>query len=305
MKIIRTAIGSMVTWGFIKEIQKHDVEVIGVDSDPNAYALHKLNGYVVPNANDPNYIDKMLNIVEIEEPDAIISGPEEELLVLAKNRDLFEDVVLLCPSYESLKICTDKLEVHNTCKRLGIPAPKIYPRDEIQDCYIRKPRFGRGSLGISRVSIEEILENHYLYKNDDYILEEYIKGKEYSIDILADREGNALSVVPRLRMQVVNGKSIRSRTVRDVEMIEQAQKIVKFLKLFGPSCIQCIKNEKGNHFIDINPRFGGGSILSIKADPTIIPNLIKLIKREETIPSEGHKKGLTMLRYYKEIYINE
>jgi carbamoyl-phosphate synthase large subunit len=58
-------------------------------------------------------------------------------------------------------------------------------------------------------------------------------------------------------------------------------------------------------FIEINTRFGGGSILSIKADPTILINLIKLIKGEKTDPSVNFKEALTMMRYYSEIFVNK
>ncbi len=301
MKIIRTAAGSIVSWGFIKELQKLGIEVIGVDSDHNSYALKKLAGYVVPKANEADFLDVILDIIDIEEPDAIISGPEEELLVLAENREYFNEVMLLMPSYESLKICTDKLEMDKFLRQIDVPTPIIYVIELIKDYYMMKPRFGRGGKGIKKVSIEDILDKD-LHLNDDYIFQEYIEGEEYSIDILADQEGNTLNIVPRLRMKVIDGKSVISKTVYDKEIIDYCRIIVKKLKLFGPSCIQCIKNNSGVYFIDINPRFGGGSILSIKADTTILPNLIRLINRVEPRPNDKFEEGLTMVRYYKEVF---
>jgi carbamoyl-phosphate synthase large subunit len=300
MKIIRTAVGSMVTWGMIEELQKLGIEVIGVDADFWSYAFELLdNYYVIPKANKPDFIKKLFGIAKYEKVDAIISGPEEELLILSKWRETFEreGIMILCPEYESIEFCIDKLKLNEFLRGNGIPVPKIYDEKEISSDYENAPhtklkwRFGRGGK-----KIETQIENYLLHQ-------EYIKGIEYSVDVLADKEGNTLNMVPRIREKVVDGKSVMCKTIVDKEIMTYCRKIVKKLKLFGPSCIQCIENEKGIYFIDINPRFGGGSILSIKADPTFLFNLIQLIKGEIPIPSNTFKEGLTMMRYYKEVYI--
>ncbi len=302
MKIIRTAVGSVVTWGFIKELQKLEVEVIGVDIDPLSFAFQLLdNHYVIPRADNKKFIDAILTILDIEEPDAIISGPEEELLVLAKNIDLLHGTVLLAPEYQYLKICTDKLKMDKFLRQIGVPTPRRYELNNIELPCIEKPRFGRGGKGVIKINSEEAIRDSL---NRVSLLQEYIEGDEYSVDVLADREGNTLNIVPRLRMEIVKGKSVRSKTVYDLHIIEYTRRIVKALRLFGPSCIQCIKNETGIYFIDVNPRFGGGSILSIKADPTFLPNMIQLIKGENPLPSDDYKEDLTMLRYYKEVYVD-
>ena len=40
----------------------------------------------------------------------------------------------------------------------------------------------------------------------------------------------------------------------------------------------------------------------MKADPSIILNLIKLIRGEQPTQSRGFKEGMVMLRYYSEVY---
>ena len=286
MKILRTCIGSMISYGLVKELQKAGIEVIGLDSDPNCYAFQKLDCYVVPKADDREYIHRILDIIELEQPDAILCGAEEELEVLLRNKPHLGDVIILAPKYHYLLTCMDKRNLHDFFMQMNIPTPRSgYSLDYAS---ITKPRFGRGGKG----NIE------YL------IIQEYIKGIEYSVDILADREGNTLNIVPRIREKVIDGKSVISKTIYDKEIMNYCKKIVKELRLFGPSCIQCIKNDSGVYFIDVNPRFGGGSILSVMADPSILPNLMKLIEGEKVMPCEGFEEGLTMKRYYKEVYSN-
>lgn len=307
IKIIRSAVGSMPSWGLIEELQKAGVEIIGIDSNPLSFGLYLLErSYVVPRGDDPKFIEQISKIINKEQPNAILSGPEEELLSLSKNKRRIEErgSLLLCPDYEYVEICTDKKKTYEAFKKIGIPVPEIFDSTSVKFPCIIKPRFGRGSSNIYIARNEDEL-NFYIKNVEEPVIQEFIQGEEYTVDILADKDGNALSVVPRLRLGIESGISVKGKTVYDEEIINYCKKIAKELKLFGPSCIQCIRNKEGVKFIEVNPRFGGGSILSIKADPTIIPNLIKLIKGEKPEPSKGFKEGLVMLRYYSEVFIME
>ena len=307
IKIIRSAVGSMPSWGLIKELQNAGVEIIGIDSNSLSFGLYLLKkSYVVPRGDDPNFIKEILKIIDKEQPDAILSGPEEELLTLSKNKGRIEErgTLLLCPDYEYVEICTDKKKTNEVFERIGIPTPEIFDLNSAEFPCIIKPRFGRGSSDIYIAKNEGDLQ-FYLKKIGEPVVQEFVQGKEYTVDVLADKEGNALSVVPRLRLGIESGISVKGKTVYDKEIIVYSKKIAKELKLFGPSCIQCIRNDEGVKFIEVNTRFGGGSILSIKADPTIMPNLIKMVRRENPTPNRGFKEGLMMLRYHSEVFILE
>lgn len=302
--VIRTAVGSPVVFGLIKELKKRGVKVIGADCDPLSAGFYFCDkSYVIPRSDSPQFLEAFLKICDIEKPDAIISGPEEEILVLAKNKKFFEkrDILLLTPDYKTAQLCADKIATYKFFGKENIPFPKIYQRSNVKFPIIIKPRFGRGSAGVNKAADEEALK-FYSKRVKEPIFQEFIDGIEYTIDTFADLDGRPLSIVPRIRLQVESGVSMRGKTVFDREIIGYCKKIVEKLKLFGPACIQCIKNKNGVKFTEINPRFGGGSILSIKADPTIIVNLIKIIKGEKPIKSKGFKKGLTMLRYYSEVF---
>ncbi len=305
IKIIKTAVGSMPSWGLIRELQNSGVEVIGVDSNHLSFGLHLLNRrYVVPKGSDSNFIIEMLKIIKKEQPSAILSGIEEELLSLSANREKIEEngILLLCPDHEYVEVCADKWKTSDMFVRIGIPTPIIHDCDSVEFPCVIKPRFGRGSSNVYIVNDTEDL-HFYINKINNPLIQEFVQGSEYTIDVLADRNGNVLSVVPRMRLEIESGISVKSKTVYDKEIIDYSRHIVKKMKLFGPSCIQCIRNDNEVKFIEVNNRFGGGSILSIKADSTIIPNLIKMIKGEKLEPSKGFKEGLTMLRYYSEVFI--
>jgi carbamoyl-phosphate synthase large subunit len=307
IKLIRSAVGSMPSWGLIEELQNAGVEIIGIDSNPLSFGFYLLKrSYIVPRGDDPSFITEILKTIDKEQPDAILSGPEEELLTLSKNKSRIEErgTLLLCPDYKYVEICADKKKTNEVFERIGVSTPEHFTDvDSVRLPCIIKPRFGRGGSDIY-VAKDEVDLRFYLKKIEEPIIQEFVQGEEYTVDILADKDGNALSVVPRLRLGIESGISVKGKTVYDEEVIDYCKKIAKELKLCGPSCIQCIRNEGKVKFIEVNTRFGGGSILSIKANPTIIPNLIKMVKGEKPEPSGGFKEGLVMLRYHSEVLIS-
>lgn len=303
--ILRTSVGCTAAIGLIKKLRKRKIRIVGIDCEPLSAGFTFCDkSYVVPKWSSPRFLKEILRICDIEKPKVIISGPEEELLLLSKNKELFEKkgVLVLTPEYETVRICADKFFTHEFFKKENIPVPEVYRnKRDIKFPIIIKPRFGRGGVQVFKVCDKDELK-FYLKKVKDPIFQEFIDGTEYTIDIFADLDGKPLSVVPRVRIQVESGISMKGKTVFNKEIMDYCREITEKLKLSGPSCIQCIKNKKTLKFIEINPRFGGGSILSIKADLTVIPNLIKIIKGLKPKSSKGFKRGLVMLRYYSEIY---
>jgi carbamoyl-phosphate synthase large subunit len=291
--------------GLVTELKKRNVRVIGTDCSPLSAGLYLCDrGYVVPRGENPRFIDAILRICDAEKPKMIISGPEEEIITLSRNMKLFKKrkILLLCPDYKTVEVCSDKLKTWKKFKELGVPVPEIYDESHVRFPCIIKPRHGRGGQHIFKVDDPAQLRS-LLKKVKDPIIQEYVEGVEYSVDTLSDLKGRPLSIVPRIRLEVESGVSVKGEVVCDEEIINYCEKIIKKIKLPGPSCIQAIKTDGEVKFTEINTRFGGGSILSMKADPSIVSNIIRMAKGEKPIPSSGFKEGIVMLRYYSEVFV--
>jgi len=305
--IVRGSVGSPGAAAFINELKRSGAKVVGLDNNPLSSGLYISDkGYLVPKGNDPKLLTEIIKICNIENPDVIISTSEDEVLALSKQKELFakKGILLLCPDYDIVRICRDKLETHKILRKYDIPTPELYEKDKAKFPCIIKPQFGKGAIDVFKVENKNEFE-FYLRKVKHPVIQEFVKGDEYSIDVLSDLNGKPISIVPRLRIQVESGISMKGMIVADKKIIKYCDYIARKLKLVGLSCIQCIKNDQGIKFIEINTRFGGGSILSIKADPTIIPNLMRIIKGKKPLKSGKLKNGLTMLRYYNEIFITK
>jgi len=305
--IIRSAVGCLSAMTLVNELKRCGVRVIGLDSNPLSAGLHLCDkGYVIPRGDEPRFLEEVLRICDHEKVNAILSGPEEEVLVLSENKELFakRNILVLCPDFDTVRVCADKMETYQVFKERGIPTPEIYDQENVRFPCIIKPRFGRGGRELFKAEDTHELE-FYFQKVSHPVIQEFVGGVEYTVDTFADLEGKPLSIVPRVRIQVESGISVKGRTVYDEEIISYCQKMVKELRLIGPACIQCIKNDEGLKFTEVNTRFGGGSALSLKADPTIVRNLVNIVKGETPVLSKGFKQGLTMLRYYSEVFVTE
>jgi len=310
MKILRTAVGSLPSLGLIKELESYGIEVMGADSDKYSFGHHYLkDSFIIPNATNINFIYSIHDLIKNYDIKAILTGPIEEIKQLSLHRQFLEaekKCTILIPDYSSVRKCIDKLSTYLWFHKYKIPYPKIYNHRNITfPCFI-KPQFGSGSAG--SFILNDKKEFDLYSKKPNMIIQEYIKGTEYSIDTLANKNGNPICIIPRIRIKTRGGLSIVSKTVYNEKIINYTKNILKTFKLFGPSCIQCFEDENGNiKFTEINNRFGGGAILSIKSCNRFIPSLIELINDNYMKVNDllEFKKGVIMTRNFTEIFYEE
>lgn len=315
LKIIRSAIGSPVSTGFLKFLKENDIYVIGTDITELAVGRLLCDKfYIVPKSNfEDKVIDTYQQIIKSENASWIISGPEDEIGVLLKNQKVLNSSLFHLPM-ETFSIVTDKLELYKFLKENTLlPQPQTEALDLLNiknfinsQKVILKPAKGRGSRGIIFTPLSEI--EYYMSKlsNVGYIVQEIVEGKEFTVDTLHDFQGKVLNIIPRERIAVDSGVSIISRTTKNDQLIEMILTLSNKLKFCGANCFQFIKNEEEKYFLtDINPRFGGGSILSLRASTTFKKNVLNLLKNNTggLTYNNFDFEELTMLRGYEEYYV--
>ena len=302
LTVLRTAVGSLPSRGLIDALHEHGFYVIGADTNPAAYGHQYLDeSIVVPRGDSQEFLDTVTDIISEYNIDAILAGLETELVALTEESDRYSNTTVLCPDAETVRMCADKRQTHRAFVDAGIPVPELYERESVELPCIVKPRSGGGSTGVN-VARSEAELSVYAAELDDPIFQEYVEGPEYTVDVLSGTNGRPLSVVPRRRHGVESGKSVTGETVARKDIIEYCEAISREFGLFGPSCIQCIDGPEGLRFIEVNTRFGGGAILSVQADDSIIPNVERLIRGERGVESDDFREGLVMMRNYTELY---
>ena len=142
------------------------------------------------------------------------------------------------------------------------------------------------------------------------IIQEFVPGQEYTLDLFIDMAGQVRAVVPRKRLEVRAGEVSKSQIVLNPKILQAGHKVGEALAAIGglgPINVQCIYSPEEDSevkFIEINPRFGGGSHLTLKADYPFHQWIMEMVLGLELSPLPNDlSDGLTMLRYDEAIFI--
>lgn len=133
---------------------------------------------------------------------------------------------------------------------------------------IAKPDFGSASKGIVLLKTQAEVNSFFeTAPIKDFDIQEFIVGREYSIDGYRLRGNNDAILVPRERIEVLGGEVSVSKTVDHPQLEQFARTVSSRIPLRGPFTIQVIEEElSGRLFcMEINARFGGGMPVSEKA----------------------------------------
>jgi len=288
-----------------------DGKVISTDINNLSAGLYVSNRhYLVPPSSDQNFIPTILGICKKDNIKLLIPTRDGELLLFAKSKEKFEKqgTHVMVSNPEIIEICNDKYKFYQFLTENNIPTPKTYLPHQINFSYVHYPlfvksRYGSGSRSVFKVENEEELRFFINYVPNP-VIQEFVNGREYTIDLLTDLNGKVLTVVPRERIEIFCGESYKGKTIKDIKMMEHAKNLAEKLGTIGHITIQCIKNDSGIKFIEVNPRFGGGAILGIKSGANTPLLILRLISGKRIEPQIGEfRENLIMLRYTEDLFI--
>lgn len=293
-RVLIEASGSLTSNYLIKAVKDAGEFVISSDIDECAASFNSNQFVIVPSKNDPDLWLKLENIIVENKINVVIPSFDETLLGWAERKSYFltKGVHVIISDQKVLEICQDKWNTYNFFKELGIPTPETSKSNLFP---VIKPRIGRGGKGISINKIVNSMEG--------MISQELLTGTEYTIDIFCDKNSYPTYIVPRVRLKVVDGKSIDGITRDSPKIVEYVKIICNKLKFIGPINMQCFEDINGEiKFIEINPRVGGGMALGFQATENwvklIFTNLIegKLLNAVDVV------FDLKMYRFYNELF---
>lgn len=288
-----------------KELKLYGADMAGT-APALAYCDYTRN---VVAMKDPDYIQNLLDICVADHIDLLIPTIDTDLLVLAENKEKFEAIgtrVMISAS-DKIRICRDKNNTSQFFVDCGLHAPMpVNDWKEYKSGFpaFIKPKDGSSSINAFKVENEEELEV-YAGQVEDYIVQPFVSGKEYTIDIFCDWNGNPISIIPRERLQVRAGEVLKTQICMDQTMITESKKLCSAFKPCGPMTVQLIRDAAGvDWFIEINPRFGGGAPLSMKAGARSAEAILKMMDGEET---EEHRiaDGAIYSRFDQSVCITE
>lgn len=316
-RILFTSVGRRVelVQAFRKAARDENInlKIYAADMSENAPALYFCDeARKICRISDDNYIPALLALCLEEKIDLLIPTIDTDLLKLSLNRKSFEQqkTKVLISAPEMIQICRDKRYTGEFFESCGLHAPKAFDdyRNYNMDfpCFI-KPKDGSSSINAFKVKDRQELEE-LSSKVADYVVQPFVEGTEYTVDIFCDFEGNPIFVTPRERVAVRSGEVLQTKIVEDEEITVECLKLIKRFKPCGPITVQLIKDRITgmNYYIEINPRFGGGAPLSIKAGADSAKALLLLLQ-DKRVKAEFNaaKEGKSYSRFDQSISITE
>lgn len=266
--------------------------------------------HLVPMSNDPSYIAHIEGICEREGIGLVVPTIDDELPLFSEARDRFASMGVKVAVSDAFVtgLCNDKYETCRYLREHGIEAaeswlPATLPSAPTFPLFV-KPRFGRGSVGAFPARNRAELDFFVNYV-DGPVIQQYLQGREYTIDIFCDFEGRPLSVVPRERAVIRAGVIDRGRTSRDPALIDLALRCARLLPFAGACNIQCRVVNGRPIIFEINPRFSGGIPLTIAAGADFPRLLVELASGRQVQPAIGQFiDDLWMTSYESSVFVD-
>ena len=268
---------------------------------------------IVPRISEGEaYIDSIIDICNRLDISLVVPTIDTELLLLAENREKIEsetNAKVLISDYRVIDICRNKKNTQKFMEENGFLVPRMLTDEEMDNGELSFPLFikpldGSSSINAFKVNNKEELDT-YRKLIDKPIVQEFMEGTEFTVDVFLDFDSNVITCVPRVRLATRSGEIAKGLIVRDKEIVEDVLKLMKVLQPIGHITVQCMKTKRGIEYIEINPRFGGGAPMSIMAGADSCANLYRLLAGEKLTYNEDYRDNLTFLRFDQSIMLNE
>ncbi|MCK4271646.1 ATP-grasp domain-containing protein [bacterium] len=319
-RIFLTGAGTASAINVIKALRRQNelaVYIVTGDMNPLAAGLYLGDKHLLlPPATDEEYIPRVLEICRRESIQIMLPIFSKEISVFARHKKRFaqEGIAISVSDPSVVEMCNSKVRTHRFFIEHQIPAPKMYtPEDLDQPENVDFPLFIKPEDGRSSMNTFKIRDAFQLAFFKKYIpnpvVMEYVDGTEYTVDVLADLNGEVMVAVPRVRLNTKAGQCVIGQTVRSPKIVQMVKRITRAAGIHGQCNIQCIQRKSDGRlfFIEINPRFAaGGLMLAVAAGANIPLLLIKMLLGRPIEKKElQYKPGVYMLRYWEELFLEQ
>lgn len=258
---------------------RHNADIYGYESEPDVpladIAKHITVGIAF---SDPQCAEDIRRVVRAKKITHIIPLMDAAAVVCGDMPECFGS-----PSRVA-RLCMDKVRF---AEWMEDSFPEVYPSPStFRYPKLAKPRYGRSSRGVEVLQMPSVKE-----WSNDWCVQDYVTGEEISVDLFYGAAG-CKAAVARTRTRVEGGEVVESTVIDGGVRVTQAVLVCNSLGVYGPANVQFI----GDKLIEVNARFGGGSVLSIAAGVDMAAMALGLDS-----PTTA-TVGATMRRYHAESF---
>ena len=256
--------------------------------------------------SDPNVVADIVKVAKEYEIDIIHPYVDGAIEIASKVRQHLPGVFVPVGDFEVNRTMFDKVEAAKAFEKAGLPIPRTYSAINAKMPAIAKPRKGSASRGIKIFhTLDELMQLEGL---SDYLVQEYIENRdEYTVDCYVSQAGEILTVVPRVRLEVMGGEVTRTITCRNQTLDRLSRQVIETFSLRGPVTLQFLHDLDRNRYLlmEVNPRLGGGVVCSIYAGAPITDYIIDESRGITLKACDDWAYNTLMARYQKEAIFYE
>jgi len=280
----------------LKNNGEREIEVVGTDMRPEAGGRFFADRfYTVPPGHPPEFIPRLIEIVEREHPDVLFPQSSYEVYPLALHRDEFEGrgVPVIVAEQRAIELSNDKGLMYRELEGTDIPCPQMrtcsslaafteavrslgYPERPV--CF--KPTISKGSRGFrilsagtdrvdmlitrrvdeTTMTLEEavdILKEAAPFPS--LVVSEFIEGKEHTVDVFC-QDGQVLMGFVKTREAIKAGLAMYFEMVDRPDLRRYGEEVARGLGLDYFANIQFCPPGGFQHAVpgaEICPRRGG------------------------------------------------
>jgi len=278
--------------------------IIAVDADENAAVREYTRSFhVVPRVRErAAYVETLLGLCTKFAIDCLIPLNDLDLAVLAENASQFLAIGtrVLGASADTVALVTDKLAIGEWLRARGFSYPDteaFSPGTAIPRSFtlplVAKSRFGQASEGLQICRSVEDLSR----LTSEAVLQPFLDGPEFNLDILCAASGEVIAVVPKLKLEMRYGSTDKARSVRDPTLIDLGVRLGDAIGHVGSIDVDVIVSQGNAYVIDVNPRIGGGFPFTAHFCPAYVDALLAIGLGESPPQILGsYRKDVTVYR---------
>lgn len=306
-----TGVGGGVGQSILKSLSNTNYNLIALDGEVLGAGLYSTEtAYLIPYANDTNFIDRLLAICKKEKIALLFPGLDAELMPLSLNVDAFKAIgtTVVVSRPEVISLSDNKQQTYDELIKAGINVPyttsaKGFTPNEDDFPLILKQRIGGArskNVYVIKNNSEWIQTLEKIEANlSDFIVMEYIEGDEYTCGTL--NLDNTCKGVIVMRRILRDGDTHKCFTEKNPIIEKEVRKVVESIKPFGACNVQLRMKDNKPYVFEINARCSGTTAartLSGFNEPKMIADYLL-----KNITPNFNIKEQTILRYWKEIIV--
>lgn len=296
---------------YYKEALQGRGKVVATDCSPLAPALYEADAFrIVPRITDPDYLDRILEVVREFQIRGCFSLIDPELSLLAENREAFEELgcIPMVSPYPLTEACLHKAQMAEIFRRNSLLTPDFYTSTErfeealqagrIQFPVFVKPENGSASLHINKAADRQEVEV-LAGRTPGLMIQKFMDGEEYGADVYIDMcSGKCVSIFLKKKLKMRAGETDKAVSVLEPELFETIRQFVEREGFRGQIDIDIFKVDGEWYFSEVNPRYGGGYPHAYECGVDMPSLFLRNLNGQENPVSIGkYEAGICMMKY--------